>query len=270
MGKIARYRGYAKLKNTLEGFLKEAHERVRTLIAEVVKVNKELKKCKQHLELAGAYHKIADHFDRHFPLPIPNHQPSIQSPLLEPPTQTSHSPDYIPMNPTNPHGPVEMPVLADEPRGQKRKHCFKCRSIDHIVSQCPVPHKNKKCTKCGSITHKTAKCRYRSHRLSPQPEEGEVISSFEEAVKKEEMPLLDRIALLNKEQWVPEVCNWCGKVNPQHTELGCPLYEQCIRCMGTGPAGFLRNHTCYAKKNNHKWDNQYNEVDFDLYWNKYD
>ena len=83
------------------------------------------------------------------------------------------------------------------------------------------------------------------------------------------MPLLDRIALLDKEQWVPEVCNCCGKINPNHTELGCPLYKQCTRCMGTGPTGFLRKHTCYAPKDTHEWDKQYNKVDFDLYWNEY-
>ena len=174
------------------------------------------------------------------------------------------------MDPTNPHGPVEMPVLADEPRGQKRKCCFRCKSTNHTVSQCPATCKNKKCTKCGSITHKTAKCRHCLTCSLPKSKEGEIILPFAEAVQKEEMPLLDRIALLNKEQWVPEVCNQCGKVNPKHTELRCPLYKQCIRCMGTGPAGFLCNHTCYVKKNTHEWDNQYNEVDFDLYWNEYD
>ena len=162
-----------------------------------------------------------------------------------------------------------MPVLANEPRGQKRKRCFKCRSTDHMVSQCPVPHKNKKCTKCGSIDHKTAKCCYRAqHSPSPQ-EEGEIISPFAEAVQKPEMSLLDRISLLNKEQWFPEVCNRCGKVNPCHTDLGCPLYEQCKRCMGMGSLGFLRRHTCKARKDTHEWDNQYNEAEFDLYWNEY-
>ena len=90
-GEITRYRGYAKLMNTLEGFLKEAREWTRTVMAELVKVEEEFNKCKQRLELAGAYHEIADYFDRHFPLPIPVHQPTIQSPLLEPPTHTSHS-----------------------------------------------------------------------------------------------------------------------------------------------------------------------------------
>ena len=93
--------------------------------------------------------------------------------------------------------------------------------------------------------------------------------SFAEAVQKPEMSLLDRISLLNKEQWFPEVCDRCGKVNPNHTDLGCPLYEQCIRCMGTGPSGFLQRHTCYAKKDTHEWDDQVNEADFDLYWNEY-
>ena len=126
-GEITRYRGYAKLTSTLEGFLKEARERTRTVMAELVKVEEELKKCKQRIELAGGYHEIAGYFDRHFPLPVQLCQPTIQSPLLEPPTRTDHSPNYIPMDPINPRGPVEMPVLADEPRGQKRKCCFRCK-----------------------------------------------------------------------------------------------------------------------------------------------
>ena len=186
-GEIARYRGYTKLTKTLEGFLKEARERTQTVMAKLVKVEEEFKKCKQRLELARAYHEITDYFDRHFPLPTPIRQPTIQSPLLEPPTRTNHSPDYIPMDPTNPRGPVEMPVLANEPRGQKRKRCFKCKSVDHMVSQCPVPCKNKKCTKCGSITHKTAKCCYRPCHSSQQPEDGEIISLFAKAVCHEPM-----------------------------------------------------------------------------------
>ena len=45
-GEIARSWGYAKLKTTLDGFLKEAHDQVRSVMAEAVKVDKELKKCK--------------------------------------------------------------------------------------------------------------------------------------------------------------------------------------------------------------------------------
>ena len=84
------------------------------------------------------------------------------------------------------------------------------------------------------------------------------------------MSLLDRISLLDKEQWFPEVCDRCGKANPGHTFLGCPLFEQCPRCRGTGPSGFVRRHTCEARKDTHEWDNQVNEADFDLYWNEYE
>ena len=51
-GEITRYRGYAKLVTTLEGFLKEARERTKTVMKELVKVEEELKKSKQRLEMA--------------------------------------------------------------------------------------------------------------------------------------------------------------------------------------------------------------------------
>ena len=102
MGEITRYRGYAKLKTTLDGFLKEVHSCVHQVMAEVVKVDEELKKCKQCLKLARAYHEIADHFDCHFPLPTHPPRSPIQSSLLEPPACSSQSPEYIPMDPTNP------------------------------------------------------------------------------------------------------------------------------------------------------------------------
>ena len=59
-GEITRYRGYARLTTTLEGFLKEARERTKTVTAELVKVEGELNKCKQRIGLAGAYHEIAE------------------------------------------------------------------------------------------------------------------------------------------------------------------------------------------------------------------
>ena len=117
-GEITRYRGYAKLVTTLEGFLKEARERTKMVMKELVKVEEEFKKCKQRLELAGSYHEIADYFDCHFPLPIPNRQPTIQSPLLEPPTRTTTSPfQHHSANPlfshhysNHPHAPLNPPT----------------------------------------------------------------------------------------------------------------------------------------------------------------
>ena len=84
------------------------------------------------------------------------------------------------------------------------------------------------------------------------------------------MSLLDRISLLDKEQWFPEVCDRCSKANPGHTGLGCPLLEQCPRCGGTGLSGFSRRHTCEPRKDIHEWDTQVNKADFDLYWNEYE
>ncbi|KAH9159106.1 hypothetical protein EDB89DRAFT_1916868 [Lactarius sanguifluus] len=74
------------------------------------------------------------------------------------------------------------------------------------------------------------------------------------------MTLLERIALLDREDWTPE-----------HTELECPLYEQCQHCRGTGAYGFIRNHTCTPTKEEEDTGmNMVNEADFDLYWGVHD
>ena len=96
--------------------------------------------------------------------------------------------NYIPMNPTNPCGAVEMPVLADEPRGLKRKRCFRCKSINHTVSQCPATRKNKKYIKCRSATHKTAKCHYHTTHSPPPFEEGKIISPFVKQFRRKKCP----------------------------------------------------------------------------------
>jgi hypothetical protein len=86
-------------------------------------------------------------------------------------------------------------------------------------------------------------------------------------METEEMSLLDRISLLERTEWTPEVCVCCHKQNPRHTELECPVYKRCDHCGGSGPYGYKRHHTCYPIPN----DNEvrlvdYDNADYDLYW----
>ena len=87
----------------------------------------------------------------------------------------------------------------------------------------------------------------------------------------QQLNLLERIALLEREEWTPEVCHICGKVNPKHSNLECPLYEQCDHCNGTRAYGYCNSHTCYGRETTHKADNtEHNECDYNLYWNHKD
>ena len=78
---------------------------------------------------------------------------------------------------------------------------------------------------------------------------------------------MERIELLDRKEWTPEVCAQCFKQNPQHTELECPLYERCDRCGGSGPYGYKRRHTSYPRPMDDEVSLvDYNNADYDLYW----
>jgi hypothetical protein len=82
------------------------------------------------------------------------------------------------------------------------------------------------------------------------------------------MSLLDRIGLLERTKWTPEVCNCCRKQNPRHAKLECPVYERCDCCGGSGPYGYKRCHTCYPILNKDEVSLvDYDNTDYDLYWN---
>ncbi|KAH9164174.1 hypothetical protein EDB89DRAFT_1912297 [Lactarius sanguifluus] len=141
------------------------------------------------------------------------------------------SPELTPLPITNRRGPVEFPIRHDE-ECPRRIRCFGCKTYGHHVQDCVKRKKNP-----GT---------------------------------RRRMTLLERIALLDWEDWTPEVCTRCGKIDAKHTELECPLYEQCQRCHGTGAYGFIRNHTCTPVKEEDTGMNMVNEADFDLYWGTHD
>ena len=78
---------------------------------------------------------------------------------------------------------------------------------------------------------------------------------------------MEHISLLDRTKWTPEVCGICGKREPKHSTLECPLYERCNHCRGTGLYGYRNTHTCYAPKEGYMIDTNYNDCDYDLYWN---
>jgi hypothetical protein len=157
-----------------------------------------------------------------------------------------------------------MPQLADSSRHCK---CYQCGSYDHLVSKCWACGHLVKCTVCGSIDPKAKHC---SKRVIGKGEDTvEEPSPFVQALKTQEMSLLDCILLLERSNWYPTLCAKCGRDDPKHTELKCPLYEMCTRCHGNGAYGYVHRHVCYpVTSDDDGWDNyEYdNDADYDLYW----
>ena len=253
-GEINRYRGRRETKEILDKMLKDTTERQGKILQELVVVEHDLEQVMRRLERADAYRELESQFRLTFPLPTqPRH---YQSPLTEPPVAS-------PM-PPRPRGPVEMPILAgEEPKGRRRSRCYRCKSREHKVSQCPARRRNEKCVNCGDTEHRKSKCPFRPLRQSPEPQ---VISPFAEAVQRPEMTLMERIAMMDKEEWTPPVCGICGKQDPQHTELECSMYEHCTRCGSYGAYGFVRRHVCRPPKNEDEVSLvEEGEVDWDAY-----
>jgi hypothetical protein len=133
------------------------------------------------------------------------------------------------------------------------------------VSQCEERRHSTKCKVCGSNNHKTKRCKLRTAGKAKE----EKMSPFAQALDTQEMSLLDRISLLERSEWHPTSCTKCGRADPKHTELECPLYEMCPRCRGNGAYRYVRRHVCYpVTSDDDGWDNyKYdNDADYDLYW----
>jgi hypothetical protein len=252
-GEVNRFRGLADIKDTMDKLLRDATQRVNEIMREAVVIDVEFRHCTTRLELADAFQEINDRFHRSYPLPVRPRQ----------------SPERTPLTPRA-RGPVEMPVLADDDRHNNTRgpRCYKCRSPNHLVSVCPKSRRNRRCTFCGDSEHRASRCPIkRANRAVESETVAEAPSAFAQATRTEEMSLLDRIGLLERTEWTPEVCVCCRKQNPRHTELECPVYEKCDRCGGSGPYGYKRRHTCYPKPNEDEVSLvDYDNADYDLYW----
>ena len=208
------------------------------VMKELVVVDSQLDLCKKRLEISNAYEELDCYFHLAMPVPTcPCHSP-IQSPLVEAPRVVRA---VMPL-PSRARGAVEMPILhSDDPDRRWVVRCFRCKKVGHVVSQCPRKKKktNHRCTMCGG-THKVAKCPIKSDTTSPEV----VISGAGEDADGERMTLLECISLLDHIKYSPTHCAKCGRQNPEHLEMECPMYEQCISCYQWGPRDFVRHHSC--------------------------
>ena len=236
-GEVNRYRGLSDLQDTLEKLMKEAQGRVMEVMKELITVEGQLNLCKKRLEINDTYEELDRQYRLVNPVPIRPHHALIQSPLVEAPRVVRA---VVPL-PSRARGPVEMPILHDADPLRRVTRCFRCKKVGHVVSQCHQKKKNRKCTNCGG-THKTAKCPVKARTASPEA----VAQVFSEVVQGEEMSLLERIALLDHIEYSPSHCAKCGRQNPEHLEMECPMYEQCIKCYCWGPRGFVTRHSCRA------------------------
>ena len=243
-GEVNRYHNYQETLSSLENILRDQQQAVNNTTKEVLEVERACWGSKQRLEMANAHQEIRDRFHSTFGRP----------PLCSPHCTAIHSPEQTPLTPQT-RGPVEMPTLAE---GEHHRCCYWCQSTKHMVSQCPRKKVSKK---------KPAK-RTLVQRMKPQ-EDLMVIGTLR--ANTEQMELYKRVALLDRTEWTLGVCHTCGRMDPKHNNLECPLYKQCPRCRGTGAFGYVKAHTCYPTTTNPADLNlEYNDCDYDLYWNQYD
>ena len=70
-----------------------------------------------------------------------------------------------------------------------------------------------------------------------------------EGTDGERMTLHEHITLLDCIKYSPTHCTKCGHQNPEHLEMECPMYKQCLRCFQWGVRGFVRCHLCSTISN---------------------
>jgi hypothetical protein len=126
IGKVNHFRGYAKLRQTLNGYLVDTQKEVTKVTKELLRVEEQLDQSRNQLEKANIYQELQDRFSVLYPRPTPPRHTPVHI------THITTSPECTPLVPHT-RGPVEMPQLA---RGSRCRKCYQCGSYNHLVSKC--------------------------------------------------------------------------------------------------------------------------------------
>jgi hypothetical protein len=229
ISEVNRFRGYAKLRQTLNGYLLDTQKEVTKVTKELLKVEEQLDQSRNRLEKANIYQELQDRFSVLYPRPTPPCHTSVHIT-----THVTHSPERTPLAPRT-RGPVEMPQLA---KGSCRCKCYRCSSYNHLVSKCNANCRSTKCKVCGGIDHKAKYCNKRVIGKGEDAEEKP--SPFVQALETQEMSLLDCISLLERSKWYPTSCIKCGRADPSTPSWSVP----CTRCaLGVGAMGLTGTYT---------------------------
>jgi hypothetical protein len=87
IGKVNRFRGYAKLQQTLNGYQLDAQKEVTKVTKELLQVEEQLEQSRSQLEKANIYQELQDRFSVLYPRPTPHVTPQLESPPMLPSPQ---------------------------------------------------------------------------------------------------------------------------------------------------------------------------------------
>ncbi|KAH9159815.1 hypothetical protein EDB89DRAFT_2175623 [Lactarius sanguifluus] len=166
-GEVNRLHRQSVVKDTLEELLRDTHRRATDITCQLVDVEREVTGSRICLEMADAYEEINNRFLRTFNCP------------------SLCSPELTPLLITNQRGAVEFSVRHDEEH-PCRIRCFGCKMYGHRVQDCVKRKKNHRC----------------KEKSTPSPRVSSTVDHEEHNDNK--MTLLERIALLDREDWTPE------------------------------------------------------------------
>jgi hypothetical protein len=97
-GEINCFRGYAELRQTLNGYLLDAQKEVTKVTKELLRVEEQLEQSRNQLEKANLYQELQDQFTVLYPCPTPPHHTPVRN------THITQSPECTPLVPCTTSG----------------------------------------------------------------------------------------------------------------------------------------------------------------------